>query len=137
MGLECQLKSRYQSNESSLKSVSNLGPQESPVVQSAKSAFTKKRDFKCSTKCSVSTFETTTENPESKRSSFVGKRDSQPTKVKTRKTSEQRAVLIYYYQFYEGHWDEQIFLEVVALTGFNKWQVNKWFYDRRKKEETN
>lgn len=34
---------------------------------------------------------------------------------------------------YQGKWDEQQFRELTYITGFNKRQLNKWFWDRKKK----
>jgi len=44
-------------------------------------------------------------------------------------------ILIRYYYKYEGHWDDKNFHDLIELTGFNKKQLNKWFWDRKKKEE--
>lgn len=55
-------------------------------------------------------------------------------KYKGRKTKEQMKVLISYYHLYEGSWDEKNFFELVQQTGFSKKQLNKWFWDRKKKE---
>ena len=41
--------------------------------------------------------------------------------------------LINYYHLYEGHWDEKNFSSLIQKTGFNKKQLNKWFWDRKKK----
>lgn len=51
-----------------------------------------------------------------------------------RKTQEQMKILIEYYHLYEGHWDEKNFRSLIQKTGFNKKQLNKWFWDRKKKE---
>mmetsp|Transcript_24537 Transcript_24537/g.38056 ORF Transcript_24537/g.38056 Transcript_24537/m.38056 type:complete len:103 (-) Transcript_24537:75-383(-) len=42
-------------------------------------------------------------------------------------------VLLGYYHLYQGKWDDQLFGNLVQRTGFNKKQLNKWFWDRRKK----
>lgn len=55
-------------------------------------------------------------------------------KSKGRKTKEQMKLLISYYHLYEGSWDEKNFFELVQKTGFSKKQLNKWFWDRKKKE---
>lgn len=55
-------------------------------------------------------------------------------KYKGRKTKEQMKVLISYYHLYDGSWDEKNFFELVQQTGFSKKQLNKWFWDRKKKE---
>ena len=55
-------------------------------------------------------------------------------KYKGRKTKEQMKTLISYYHLYEGSWDEKNFFELVQQTGFSKKQLNKWFWDRKKKE---
>jgi len=55
-------------------------------------------------------------------------------KYKGRKTKEQMKMLISYYHLYEGSWDEKNFCELVQQTGFSKKQLNKWFWDRKKKE---
>jgi hypothetical protein len=44
-------------------------------------------------------------------------------------------LLINYYHLYEGHWDEKNFRSLINETGFNKKQLNKWFWDRKKKEQ--
>ncbi len=43
-------------------------------------------------------------------------------------------LLLSYYHLYAGHWDEKYFADLVLKTGFNKKQLNKWFWDRNKKE---
>ena len=43
-------------------------------------------------------------------------------------------LLISYYHLYEGSWDEKNFCELIERTGFSKKQLNKWFWDRKKKE---
>jgi hypothetical protein len=43
-------------------------------------------------------------------------------------------LLISYYHLYEGHWDDKNFKELIFQTGFSKKQLNKWFWDRKKKE---
>lgn len=58
----------------------------------------------------------------------------QNLKFKGRKTKEQMKILISYYHLYEGSWDEKNFFELVQKTGFSKKQLNKWFWDRKKKE---
>lgn len=55
-------------------------------------------------------------------------------KYKGRKTKEQMKILISYYHLYEGSWDDENFFELVQQTGFSKKQLNKWFWDRKKKE---
>lgn len=52
---------------------------------------------------------------------------------KGRKTKAQHQILINYFERYDGKWDDQMFRELVEKTGFNKRQLNKWFWDRRKK----
>jgi len=39
-----------------------------------------------------------------------------------------------YYHLYDGHWDKELFGDLLKETGFNKKQLNKWFWDRKKKE---
>jgi hypothetical protein len=34
---------------------------------------------------------------------------------------------------YNGHWEEEHFRNLVILTGYKKKQLNKWFWDRKKK----
>ena len=55
-------------------------------------------------------------------------------KYKGRKTKKQMKVLISYYHLYDGTWDEKNFCELIERTGFTKKQLNKWFWDRKKKE---
>ena len=43
-------------------------------------------------------------------------------------------LLISYYHLYDGTWDEKNFFELLSKTGFTKKQLNKWFWDRKKKE---
>jgi hypothetical protein len=50
------------------------------------------------------------------------------------KNSELLQILISYYHLYEGHWDDSNFKEVTAKTNLTKKQLNKWFWDRNKKE---
>ena len=52
-----------------------------------------------------------------------------------RKTQEQMKELIKYYHLYDGHWDDKNFASLIVKTGFNKKQLNKWFWDRKKKEQ--
>ena len=42
--------------------------------------------------------------------------------------------LIRYYYLYDGHWNDKNFQELIETTGFSKKQLNKWFWDRKKKE---
>lgn len=35
---------------------------------------------------------------------------------------------------YEGHWDENNFKTLIEESGFKKKQLNKWFWDRKKRE---
>ena len=42
-------------------------------------------------------------------------------------------LLLSYYHLYKGKWDEDVFGELISKTGFNKKQLNKWFWDRKKK----
>ena len=44
-------------------------------------------------------------------------------------------ILINNYHLYEGQWDEKNFRCLIKKTGFNKKQLNKWFWDRKKKEQ--
>lgn len=57
-----------------------------------------------------------------------------PRKYKGRKSKETLKLLISYYHLYEGTWDEKNFCELLSQTGFTKKQLNKWFWDRKKKE---
>jgi succinate dehydrogenase flavin-adding protein (antitoxin of CptAB toxin-antitoxin module) len=50
-----------------------------------------------------------------------------------RKTKAQQKILIQYFDLYSGEWKESIFEELTSITGFNKRQLNKWFWDRKKK----
>ena len=36
---------------------------------------------------------------------------------------------------YKGFWEPKKFEKLIELTGFNKSQLNKWFWDRQKKEK--
>lgn len=54
-------------------------------------------------------------------------------KSKGRKTSSQLEVLVQAFQKYNGKWDESNFRHLVRVTGFTKRQLNKWFWDRKKK----
>jgi len=40
-----------------------------------------------------------------------------------------------YYHLYQGHWDKKLFAGLMQKTGFSKKQLNKWFWDRKKKEK--
>lgn len=42
--------------------------------------------------------------------------------------------LIRYYYLYDGHWNDENFQELIEATGFSKKQLNKWFWDRKKRE---
>ena len=46
-------------------------------------------------------------------------------------------ILISYYHLYEGHWDDENFKDLITQTGFTKKQLNKWFWDRKRKENRN
>jgi hypothetical protein len=35
---------------------------------------------------------------------------------------------------YRGYWEQDKFGHLTKITGFNKAQLNKWFWDRQKKE---
>jgi hypothetical protein len=72
----------------------------------------------------------------SNENSFDNQDDSKmgPHKYKGRKTKQQMKVLISYYHLYDGTWDEKNFCELIERTGFTKKQLNKWFWDRKKKE---
>lgn len=54
-------------------------------------------------------------------------------KSKGRKTNEQQEILLKAFQKYKGKWDENNFRYLVRVTGFTKRQLNKWFWDRKKK----
>ena len=54
-------------------------------------------------------------------------------KSKGRKTQEQQEILLHAFQKYKGKWDESNFRYLVKATGFTKRQLNKWFWDRKKK----
>jgi hypothetical protein len=60
--------------------------------------------------------------------------DTKPVQSKGRKSKEIVKLLISYYHLYEGHWDEDNFKDLLMQTGFNKKQLNKWFWDRKEKE---
>jgi hypothetical protein len=50
-----------------------------------------------------------------------------------RKTPEEMQLLIHWFDQYEGKWDNK-FMPLCKISGFNKRQLNKWFWDRRKKQ---
>jgi hypothetical protein len=52
-----------------------------------------------------------------------------------RKTKEQTELLLSYFHMYKGSWEQKKFEKLIELTGFNKSQLNKWFWDRQKKEK--
>ena len=52
-----------------------------------------------------------------------------------RKTDEQMKILVELYSLYEGYWDDAKFSGLIEQTGFTKKQLNKWFWDRKKKEQ--
>ena len=52
-----------------------------------------------------------------------------------RKDEKLLKILINAYASYEGKWDEKKFRCLVAQTGLNKSQLNKWFWDRRKRDK--
>lgn len=54
-------------------------------------------------------------------------------KSKGRKNQEQLEILVKAFQKYNGKWDESNFRQLVRATGFTKRQLNKWFWDRKKK----
>ena len=51
-----------------------------------------------------------------------------------RKSNQQINLLMRYYQHYEGKWDPVLFNDLIKATGYSKKQLNKWFWDRKKKE---
>ena len=51
-----------------------------------------------------------------------------------RKTQKLLNLLTKYYESYSGKWDPAIFNDLIEQSGFNKKQLNKWFWDRKKKE---
>lgn len=50
-----------------------------------------------------------------------------------RKTEAQQKLLIQYFELYQGKWNDEVFSDLINITGFNKKQLNKWFWDRKKK----
>lgn len=60
--------------------------------------------------------------------------DSRRRGKQGRKTKETLQLLIQYYQHYEGTWSDSKFASLIEKTGFSKRQLNKWFWDRKKKE---
>ena len=52
---------------------------------------------------------------------------------KGRKDKKTQEILMKAFDKYQGKWDEQQFRELTYITGFNKRQLNKWFWDRKKK----
>ena len=46
-------------------------------------------------------------------------------------------LLVQWYSRYAGKWDDDVFAELIKVSGFNKKQLNKWFWDRKKKEREN
>ena len=54
-------------------------------------------------------------------------------KSKGRKDKKTYDILMQAFDKYQGKWDEQQFRELTYITGFNKRQLNKWFWDRKKK----
>uniref|UniRef100_A0A7S3IHP1 Homeobox domain-containing protein n=1 Tax=Strombidium inclinatum TaxID=197538 RepID=A0A7S3IHP1_9SPIT len=61
------------------------------------------------------------------------RRDLQVSTSKGRKTKGQMKLLLSYFHLYKGKWDDELFGDLVEKTGFNKKQLNKWFWDRKKK----
>ena len=51
-----------------------------------------------------------------------------------RKTQVQSALLISHLHLYKGSWEDKKFNHLVKATGFKKRQINKWFWDHKKKE---
>jgi len=47
-----------------------------------------------------------------------------------RKTKAQSALLHSHFHLYKGYWEDKKFSHLVKATGFNKKQLNKWFWDR-------
>ena len=42
-----------------------------------------------------------------------------------------------YYHLYDGHWDHDLFEQIVMETGYSAKQINKYFWDRKRKEQHN
>jgi len=61
------------------------------------------------------------------------KKSDLTTSCKGRKTKEQMKLLLSYFDLYNGKWDDELFRDLITKTGFNKKQLNKWFWDRKKK----
>ena len=53
---------------------------------------------------------------------------------KSRKNGAILRILIRAYENYDGRWSNEAFQRVIAQTGFTKKQINKWFWDRKRKE---
>ncbi len=63
----------------------------------------------------------------------ISKKRLQVSTSKGRKTKEQMKLLLSYFHLYKGKWDDELFGDLVEKTGFNKKQLNKWMWDRKKK----
>lgn len=53
--------------------------------------------------------------------------------ISSRKTQKQLSELMNHFHKYKGYWDNELFSELLKKTGYSKKQLNKWFWDRRKK----
>lgn len=51
------------------------------------------------------------------------------------KNKELLKILISNYYLYEGRWEDENFKYLILQTGLTKKQLNKWFWDRNKKEQ--
>ena len=54
--------------------------------------------------------------------------------ISSRKSQQQLSELMNHFHKYKGYWDNELFSELLKKTGFSKKQLNKWFWDRKKKE---
>jgi hypothetical protein len=55
--------------------------------------------------------------------------------LNNRKTEQQTKLLMKYLHLYKGFWEDEIFSGLLQQTEFSKKQLNKWFWDRKKKYE--
>lgn len=51
-----------------------------------------------------------------------------------RKSQELVNILMKHYQHYNGKWEPEMFNDLIKKTGYTKKQINKWMWDRKKKE---
>ena len=57
------------------------------------------------------------------------------TSLTNRKTQMETSILMEYYHLYQGTSDSKLLNHISKKTGFSKKQLNKWFWDRKQREQ--